>query len=100
MVKHIILWTLKDGFSEAEKAEIKQNAKRELEALKGKIEGLTEIKLNINGLASSNCDMMLDSTLVDENALKAYQVNPYHQAAANSFVRPFTETRLCLDFEI
>jgi hypothetical protein len=100
MVKHIILWTIKPEFSDAEKEKIKANAKRELEALVGKVEGLTELKLNINGLESSNADMMLDSTLVNKDALKGYQTHPDHVAAANNFVRPFTQTRLCLDFEI
>ena len=100
MVKHVILWTLKPEFSDMEKAKIKADAKRELEALVGKVEGLTELKLYINGLESSNADMMLDSTLIDEAALKGYQTHPDHVAAANNFVRPFTQQRLCLDFEI
>ena len=45
MVKHIIIWTLKDSFSEAEKAEIKANIKKGLEGLSGKIDGLTEISV-------------------------------------------------------
>lgn len=99
MVKHIILWTLKSEFSDEEKKEIKRNAKRELEALVGKVDGLLELKLITEGLDSSNADMMLDSTLKDEAALKGYQVHPAHVAAADGFVRPFTAQRLCLDFE-
>ena len=48
MVKHVILWTLKDEFSEDEKANIKAGIKEGLESLKGKIPGLVEIKVNIN----------------------------------------------------
>ncbi len=99
MVKHVILWQLKDEYSEEEKRNICKNAKRELEALKGNIDGLTDIKLNIEKLDSSNADMMLDSTLVNEDALKAYQVHPMHVAAADKFVRPFTKARFCLDYE-
>lgn len=40
MVKHIILWKLKDDISSTEKTEIKKNAKKALEDLKGKIDGL------------------------------------------------------------
>lgn len=99
MVKHIILWSLKNELSDDEKITIKQNAKKELEALVGKIEGLASLKLNINGFDSSNADMMLDCTFVDENSLKSYQCHPAHVAAANNFVCPFTEVRLCLDFK-
>lgn len=99
MVKHIILWQLKDGFSDSEKAEILKNAKVNLEGLWGKIDGLTEIKLINEGLESSNADMMLDSTFISENALKAYQSHPDHVFVADNFIRPYTKTRLCLDFE-
>ena len=99
MVKHVILWTLKPEFSDTEKAKIKADAKRELEALVGKVEGLTELKLYINGLESSNADMMLDSSFVSVDALKGYQVHPDHVYAADNFIRPFTKARLCLDFE-
>ncbi len=100
MVKHVILWQLKAELSEAEKATVKKEIKEGLEGLIGKVPGLTEIKVNINGLASSNADVMLDSTLVDEAALKGYAVHPEHVKVANEKVRPFTATRVCLDYEI
>ena len=100
MVKHVILWQLKDEFSKEEKEKIKIDAKGSLEGLMGKIEGLLEIKLNIVGLESSNADMMLDSSFESEAALKGYAVHPEHVKAADTFVRPFTKSRLCLDFEI
>ena len=34
----------------------------------------------------------------DEASLRAYAVHPAHVAAADARVRPFTQTRLCLDF--
>ena len=81
MVKHVILWTLKDEFSEDEKANIKAGIKEGLESLKGKIPGLVEIKVNINGLSSSNADLMLDSLFENEEALKGYAVHPEHVKA-------------------
>ena len=99
MVKHIILWQLKDEFSETERNEILKNAKVNLEGLLGKIEGLTEIKLQTKKLASSNADMMLYSEFVSSDALKGYQVHPDHVYVADNFIRPFTKARLCLDFE-
>jgi hypothetical protein len=59
-----------------------------------------EIKVNINGLASSNADLMLDSTFENEDALKAYAVHHDHVAVADSKVRPYTKFRSCLDYEI
>ncbi|MDO4334043.1 MAG: Dabb family protein [Eubacteriales bacterium] len=98
MVKHIILWQLKDEFSEEEKKAIKADVKEGLESLSGKIPGLLDIRVQIEGLASSNADMMLDSSFADEASLKGYAVHPEHVKVADSKVRPFTKSRSCLDF--
>ncbi len=99
MVKHIIIWTLKDELSESEKEIVKKNAKEALEALSGNIEGLIDIKLVCDLLPSSNGEMMLDSSFEDAEALGHYQKHPLHVAAADNFVRPYTKTRLCIDYE-
>lgn len=100
MVKHIILWKLKDEYSKEQMEKIKLDIKEGLEGLKGKIPGLIDIKVNIKGLASSNVDLMLDSTFEDEGALKIYANHPDHVAVADGKVRPFTATRSCMDFEV
>lgn len=99
MVKHIILWKLKEEYTEEQKAEIKKGIKEGLEGLKGKIPGLIDVKVNINGLPSSTVDLMLDTSFESETALKNYSVHPEHVAVANSKVRPYTSVRSCLDFE-
>ena len=99
MVKHIILWQLKDEFSNEEKENIKAGIKSGLEGLKGKIDGLIDIKVNTNPLPSSNADVMLDSSFESEVALKAYSTHPEHVKVADSKVRPYTKTRSCMDFE-
>ncbi|WP_318663719.1 Dabb family protein [Treponema sp.] len=100
MVKHIILWTLKE-MPEDEKAKVKAEIKTGLEALVGKVPGLVDVKVNIDGrLASSNADLMLDSTLESAEALTAYAKHPEHVKVADEKVRPFTAGRTCLDYEI
>ena len=100
MVKHVILWTLKDEYSGVEIEKIKAGIKEGLEGLKGQIPGMIDIKVNINPLKSSNCDVMLDSTFEDETSLKGYSVCSAHVAVADSKVRPYTATRTCMDYEI
>lgn len=100
MVKHVILWKLKSEYDNEKKEEIKAGIKEGLEGLLGKIPGLVEIKVNTNGLASSNADVMLDSTFESEEALEAYAVHPEHVAVADSKVRPFTAERTCLDYTL
>ncbi len=99
MVKHIILWQLKDELSAEEKTAVKDGIKTGLEGLAGKIPGLSEIKVYTEGLPSSNADVMLWSVFEDEASLKGYAVHPAHVDVADNKVRPFTKTRLCLDFE-
>lgn len=99
MVKHIILWQLKDELTAEEKVKVKAGIKEGLEGLMGQIPGLTEIRVQTEGLASSNVDVMLDSAFTDEAALKAYAVHPAHVEVADTKVRPYTKSRACLDYE-
>lgn len=100
MVKHVILWNLKEEYSAEEKEQIKKGIKEGLEGLKGVVPGLLEIEISINPLPSANCDVMLYSVLESEEALKGYAVHPAHVEVANTKVRPFTATRVCMDCEI
>lgn len=99
MVKHIILWQLKDELLEEEKKQVKVDIKAGLEGLAGQIPGLLDIKVQIEGLASSNADLMLDSSFDSEESLKGYAVHPAHVAVADGVVRPNTKLRVCLDYE-
>ncbi|MEE3355053.1 MAG: Dabb family protein [Candidatus Weimeria sp.] len=100
MVRHVILWQLKDELSAEEKETVKAGIKEGLEGLVGKVPGLKEVHVYTQGLASSNADVMLDSVLESEEALEGYAVHPEHVAVADGKVRPYTKSRTCLDFEI
>lgn len=97
MVKHVILWILKE---EHNTPAVKMKMKTALEGLAGQIPGLLDIRVVVDGLPTSNADVMLDSTFVDEAALAAYAVHPLHMEAADTCVRPFAATRSCLDFRV
>lgn len=100
MVKHIILWKIKEDIDNAQKEVIKSEVKAGLEGLKGKIPGLMDIHVQTESLPSSNADLMLDSTFEDEEALKAYAVHPEHVKVADTKVRPYMVTRMCFDFTV
>ena len=100
MVKHVILWQLKEGLSSEDKQKVCLEMKEQLEALVGKVPGLLELKIVINEMESSNADVMLDSLLESPEALKEYQSHPDHVAVANGYVRPYTQVRMCIDYEI
>lgn len=100
MVKHIILWQLKDELTDEERVSVKRGIKEGLEGLVGKVPGLQEVHVQIDSLSSSNADVMLNCTLVDEDSLRGYAVHPEHLAVANTKVRPYTKTRVCMDYEV
>lgn len=100
MVKHIIIWNLKDELSAEEKKERCRLIKQGLESLAGKIDGLLEIKVITDILGSSTGDLMLDSTFESAEALKGYSTHPEHVKVADSTVRPYTARRSCVDVEI
>ena len=96
MVKHIILWTLND-MEKDKKETVKQEIKKSLESLNGKIPGLIDLKITASETLTA--DLMLDSTFESPEALKNYSIHPEHTAIANSKVRPYTKLRSCLDFQ-
>ena len=99
MVKHIIIWSFKEDMTKEEKAFASNKIKTELEALKGKIDGLIDIKVEVEHLLSSTGDLLLDSSFESEEALKGYQENPEHLKAAN-YVRSVVGVRRSFDYEV
>lgn len=70
MVKHIIIWNLKDELSAEEKKERCRLIKQGLESLAGKIDGLIEIKVITDILGSSTGDLMLGQHIRERRSVK------------------------------
>ena len=100
MIRHVILWTLKEELTAEEKAEIKKGIKENVEGLKEKLPGIVEMQVHINGLPSSNVDILLDSVFTDIDAMNNYMIDPVHVKVAETYVRPYIGTRSCIDLEI
>ena len=98
MVKHRIIWKLKDGL--ADKTKTAAGIKVALEGLVGQIEGLMEMHILTECLPASSGDLMMDSTFKDEAALEAYQKHPLHVEIATGLVRPAVTERLSFDYEV
>ena len=100
MIKHIVLWKLKDH---AEGVARGQNIRR-LQALLETLPGLIpEIKTFEVGQtlkpSEEGYDLALYSTFATRQALKRYVEHPGHVKVAN-FVRAVTAQRAVLDYEI
>lgn len=100
MVRHVIVWKLKEEFSDEEKQAVKAGIKEGLESLKGNIPGLLSIRVYTEGLPGSTGDLMLDSEFESMEALKAYSVHPEHVAVADGKVRPNVAVRSCFNYEV
>ena len=100
MIKHIVIWKLKDeaeGFTKAQNA---QRMKTELQALAGKISEIKAIEVGIN---FNNTDAAYDVALYSEfesrEALDTYQKHPDHVKAA-SLVKAVQCERVVVDYEV
>lgn len=104
MIRHIVLWKLKNN---AEGASAKENGQKMVDAfhaLEGKIPGLLSIESGLNfgkaniGNDDIEYDVALDTTFRTKVALDNYQKNPDHQAIV-SFVKKVVVERRAVDFE-
>ena len=96
MVKHMIIWQLKEEATCPQKTAIKEA----LEGLVGKIDGLLEMHIHTECLPVSSGDLFMDSLFESAEALAGYQKHPLHVEIANTLVRPLAEVRLSFDYEV
>lgn len=99
MVKHIVLWKLKEDLSSEEKIKVKKELKESLLNLKNIIPEIAEIKVNTEGLGGSNVDILLETVFENEEALKVYALHPNHVAVGTEKIKPFMKDRICFDYE-
>ena len=93
MVKHIVLYTLKDGVEKDEAVKLIASV---LEPLVGKIPGLLhmEIRRAYNGM-----DYALYSEFESREALAAYAAHPLHQEAKAHFFH-LLGSRVAADYDL
>lgn len=99
MIKHIVMWKLKEEAHGNDKAVNAKLIKEKLEALDGEIDGLLKIEVGIDFLGGSNFDVVLYSELSKKEDLDVYQNHPLHQAVL-PFIREAVVDRKAVDYEI
>ncbi len=92
MVKHIVLYTLKDGVEKDDAVKLIASC---LEPLVGKIPGLLHLEVR---RAYNGADYALYSEFESRDALAAYTVNPLHKEAKTHFSH-LLNTRLAADYD-
>nr|WP_302595926.1 Dabb family protein [uncultured Cellulosilyticum sp.] len=101
MIKHIVMWQVKEHEIHGSKEEVISKMKVALEGLKGKIEGLLEIEVGGNfNTTDSAYDVVLYSTFTNKEALVGYQNHPLHVAIGQELVRQVAINRAVVDYEV
>lgn len=99
MIKHIVMWRLKDSAAGASREENAKKLKQSLEDLKDKIGDIKALEVGINFNASPAAfDVVLYSEFADRDGLDSYQNHPEHLKIVD-FVGEIRTDRAVVDYE-
>jgi hypothetical protein len=99
MIKHIVIWRLKDRAEGNDRAENALIVKQRLESLAGRIPGMKAIEVGIDFSGSdASGDIVLYSEFSGREALDAYQKHPEH-LAMKDFIGNVTQERRVVDYD-
>ncbi|OCL26642.1 stress responsive protein [Orenia metallireducens] len=100
MIKHIVMWKMREEAEGANKKANIEKMKSMLEALEDKIEEIQAFEVGVNYNDSEAAyDLLLYSEFEDKDALARYQVHPDHVKVAE-FVRKVAKDRAVVDYEL
>ena len=94
MVKHIVMWKIKDTNDKQQNIDRMINM---LTSLVGKINGLVSMEMGHNFNTSSEYDVVLYATFKNANALKYYQNHPEH-VKCKEFISGIQTGRVAADY--
>lgn len=100
MIKHIVMWKLKEFSEGKDKLENAKIIKNSLENLKDKVEQIKFIEVGININQSQQAyDIVLYSEFENVQALNDYQNHPEH-LKVSEFVGKVRDERVVVDYEM
>lgn len=98
MVKHIVLWKLKDD-AKKDSSTIIADLQTRFKALLGIVDGLAAIEVGSNYNKGSEFDVVLYCEFTTKEAQEQYQTHPAH-IAIKGIVHELVCGRECVDYEI
>ena len=98
MVKHIVMFKLKDSLSKEEKLVVMNDFKAAIEALPAEIDLIRKVFVGLNINEVETWDICLESEFDTLDYVKAYAVHPAHVAAAG-ILKDAKQDRACVDYE-
>ena len=99
MVKHIVLFKLKDEVPETDKLVVMNKFKEAIEALPAKISVIRKIEVGLNMNPGESWHTALYSEFDNLDDVKFYATHPDH-VAAGKIIAEAKESRSCVDYEI
>ena len=100
MIKHIVLWTLKNRENLESREETAAAIKEKIEAMRGRIPGLLHIEGGVDFTKSADSwDVALYAELESREALAGYHVHPAHEEF-KAFIGPRRDQRSLIDYEV
>lgn len=99
MVKHIVLFKLKDELPADKKLALMNNFKKAIEALPAKISVIRKIEVGLNINPAETWNIALYSEFDSLEDVKLYATHPDH-VAAGKIIAEAKESRACVDYEI
>lgn len=100
MVRHIVMFKLKEFASPAEKQAKLDEIKTRLEALIDKIDVLRKIEVKLNCNPEESWDLILITELDSLADVSTYANHPEHVAVAKGIIGPVKADRACVDYEM
>ena len=99
MVKHIVMFKLKETLSAEEKLDVMNRFKVAIEALPATIDVIRKVFVGLNINGAETWDICLESEFDTLEDVKAYAVHPDHVAAAG-ILKDAKLDRACVDYEM
>ena len=99
MVKHIVLFKLKDEVPETDKLVVMNKFKEAIEALPAKISVIRKIEVGLNMNPGESWHIALYSEFDNLDDVKFYATHPDH-VAAGKIIAEAKESRSCVVYEI
>jgi len=99
MIRHLVMFRLREFSTPEEKAKAAETVRAELLALKKKIPQIKEFEVGINfTMDDAAYDLVINSSFSSKEDLKAYQVHPDHRAFI-AFNKNYSAKKVVLDYE-
>jgi len=99
MIRHIVMFKLKEFNNNSEKTKIMQEIKQRLEALSDIIDCLHSIQVDFNVNPHETWDLILTTELPTMKDLDIYANHPAHIAVSKDVIAPYKADRACVDYE-